>query len=110
LDKPRGISIIRTDDDEKAYIHPLPVNKVWGVGGRRYQHILNEGFQTIGDVVEGNVKTFQRLFGSNFGEMLYWTITGKERARVLEENDNYKPKHGVSYGHTFWKVLMICKE
>ncbi|MEO9884317.1 MAG: hypothetical protein ABJR05_11125 [Balneola sp.] len=101
LDKPKGISIIRTDDDEKAYIHPLPVNKVWGVGGRRYQHILNEGFQTIGDVVGGNVKTFQRLFGSNFGEMLYWTITGKERARVLEENDNYKPKHGVSYGHTF---------
>jgi DNA polymerase-4 len=102
LDKPRGISIVITDDDERTRIHPLDLNEVWGVGSRRYEHLRSEGYQTIGEVVEkGNVRTFMRLFGSNFGKMLHQTITGKDQGRVLEENDEYSPKWGVSYGHTF---------
>lgn len=102
LDKPRGVSVIITDDDEHAYIHPLPLNEVWGVGGRRYEHLRAEGYQFIGDVVmKGNIRTFMRLFGSNFGRMLFQTITGKDQGRILEENDEYSPKWGVSYGHTF---------
>lgn len=102
LDKPRGISLLMDDEAEKAYIHPLPLSEVWGVGGRRFEHLRAEGFQTIGDVVEhGSIDTFKRIFGANFGSMLYVTITGKDKARVLEENDNYEPKWGVSYGHTF---------
>ncbi len=102
LNKPRGITIIRTDEEEKAHIYPLPVSKVWGVGGRRFEHLESEGYKLIGDVAErGSVKTFQRLFGVNFGKMLFETIAGKDQARVLEENDDYTPKWGVSYGHTF---------
>ncbi|MBO6573179.1 MAG: hypothetical protein JJ958_12140 [Balneola sp.] len=102
LDKPKGITSIITTEDERAFIYPLDVDEVWGVGGRRYEHILAEGFRTIGDVVDrGADKTFMRLFGANFGKMLYQTITGQDQARVLEENDNYTPKWGVSYGHTF---------
>ncbi|MEQ9264152.1 MAG: hypothetical protein RLN81_02960 [Balneolaceae bacterium] len=104
LNKPRGITIIRSDEDEKAHIHPLDVNEVWGVGGKRFEHILSEGYRTIGDVAErGNIHTFTRMFGANFGKMLFQTITGKDQARVLQENDNYTPKWGVSYGHTFSK-------
>ena len=102
LDKPKGITSIITGEDERAFIYPLDVDEVWGVGGRRYEHILAEGFRTIGDVVDrGTDKTFMRLFGANFGKMLYQTITGQDQARVLDENDNYVPKWGVSYGHTF---------
>lgn len=102
LDKPKGITTILTDEDERSEIYPLAVKKVWGVGRRRYEHILSEGYKTIGDVADkGNIKTFQRLFGSNFGTMLFQTITGKDQGRVLEELVNYKPKQGVSYGHTF---------
>ncbi|MEX0648060.1 MAG: DNA polymerase IV [Balneolaceae bacterium] len=102
LRKPKGVSVIVTDEDEKAEIHPLPLNEVWGVGRRRYEHILSEGYRTIGDVAEkGNVKTFMRLFGANFGRMLFQSIVGKDQGKVMEELVNYKPKHGVSYGHTF---------
>lgn len=103
LNKPRGITIILTDEDEKAHIHPLPLNEVWGVGRRRYEHILSEGYKTIGEVAEkGNVKTFMRLFGSNFGKVLFQSIVGKDQGRVMDDiSEHYKPKHGVSYGHTF---------
>jgi DNA polymerase IV len=103
LDKPKGITAILSDDEERAGIYSLPVNKVWGVGGRRHEHILSEGYKTIGDVADrGNVKTFQRLFGANFGKMLFQTITGKDQGRVMDEiSSDYKPKWGVSYGHTF---------
>lgn len=103
LHKPKGVTSILTDEDEKARIHPLPVNKVWGVGGRRYEHILSEGYRSIGDVAEnGNVKTFQRLFGANFGKVLFQSIVGKDQGRVMDDiSENYKPKRGVSCGHTF---------
>lgn len=103
LDKPKGRSLIITDEDEKTEIHPLSVNEIWGVGRRRFEHILAEGFQTIGDVVrKGSEKTFIRLFGANFGRMLYQTIIGKDQGRVMPElSENYKPKEGPGYGHTF---------
>lgn len=103
LDKPRGRTLILTDGDERTQIWPLEVNEVWGVGRRRHEHILAEGYKTIGDIAKrGNIHTFTRLFGANFGKMLYQTITGKDQGRVLEEiSEDYKPKRGVSYGHTF---------
>lgn len=105
LNKPKGISLVLSDKEEKAHIHPLPLNEVWGVGRRRYEHVLSEGYETIGDVVEkGNVQTFIRLFGANFGKMLFQTIIGKDQGRVMDDlSEHYKPKHGVSYGHTFSK-------
>ena len=102
LRKPKGVSVIITDEDEKLEIYPLKVNEVWGVGRRRYEHILSEGYETVGDVAErGNVHTFMRLFGANFGRVLYQSIVGKDQGKVMEELVDYKPKHGVSYGHTF---------
>lgn len=103
LHKPKGRTLILTDDDERTQVWPLDVDEVWGVGNRRYEHILAEGYRTIGDVAQrGNIHTFTRLFGANFGKMLYQTITGKDQGRVLEEiSEDYKPKQGVSYGHTF---------
>lgn len=103
LNKPKGRTLILTDEDERNEIWPLPLKKVWGVGRRRHEHILAEGYKTIGDVAErGNKQTFIRLFGANFGKMLYETITGQDQGRVMEEiSEDYKPKQGVSYGHTF---------
>ncbi len=103
LDKPKGRTLILTDDDERTQIWPLSLDEVWGVGRKRHEHILAEGYKTIGDVAErGNEKTFIRLFGANFGKMLYQTITGQDQGRVMEEiSEDYKPKQGVSYGHTF---------
>jgi DNA polymerase IV len=103
LNKPKGVTLILSDEDERAHIHPLPLSEVWGVGRKRHEHILAEGYKTIGDVAErGNVKTFIRLFGENFGKMLFQTITGRDQGRVMDDiSEHYKPKHGVSYGHTF---------
>jgi DNA polymerase IV len=103
LNKPKGITLILANEDEHRHIHPLPLSEVWGVGRRRHEHILAEGYKTIGDVVrKGNVQTFIRLFGASFGKMLFQTITGKDQGRVMDEiSEHYKPRHGVSYGHTF---------
>lgn len=103
LNKPKGRTLTLTDEDERTELYPLDVNEVWGVGRRRHEHILAEGYKTIGDVAErGNQKTFIRLFGANFGKMLFQTITGKDQGRVMEEiSEHYEPKQGVSYGHTF---------
>lgn len=102
LNKPKGITVILNSEEERTHIYPLGLDKVWGVGRKRYEHLLAEGFRTIGDVAGcGSDKVFMRLFGPNFGKMLFQSITGQDQARILEENDEYIPKWGISYGHTF---------
>jgi DNA polymerase-4 len=102
LHKPKGISIVLDEADARKHIYPLKADKVWGIGRKRYIRITNEGFDTIGDVVDkASEATFARIFGSHFGPMLHTNITGRDQGRILYENDHYKPKHGVSYGHTF---------
>ena len=101
LDKPRGISLILDKLDAARHIYPLPADEVWGVGRRRYQHLQNEGLNTIGDVVKADESVLKRLFGPNFGKMLYASITGNDQSRILTEHAQYVPKHGVGYGHTF---------
>lgn len=102
LHKPQGISLVLNTEDAQKWIYPLSVNKVWGIGKRRYKRILYEGFESIGDVVsKASEETFARIFGPHFGPMLHTNITGRDQGRILSENTHYKPKHGVSYGHTF---------
>jgi len=101
LDKPRGISLILNKLDAARHIYPLNLDKVWGVGRRRSEKLRAEGLYTIGDVVQADSKILQRLFGPNFGHMLYDSITGNDQSRILAEYNQYIPKHGVGYGHTF---------
>ncbi|AHI58067.1 hypothetical protein P344_03630 [Spiroplasma mirum ATCC 29335] len=49
LKKPMGITIIR-DSDIALVVHPLAVNKLWGVGKVTTQKLATLNIKTIGDL------------------------------------------------------------
>jgi DNA polymerase-4 len=99
LRKPKGLSLILTPDDAAQYIYPLQMDEVWGIGRRRYEHLKRYGLITIADAVKRGPGPFQKLFGEMQG-MLFWeTVTGRDRAKVLA-NEEHIPDE-VSYMHTF---------
>lgn len=104
LMKPQGLSLILTPDDAAQYIYPLPVDEVWGIGRRRYQHLQKYGIRTIADAVKQGKVPFQKLFGKMQGQLFWETISGRDKARVL--TDEVHIPEEVSYMHTFsdWTV------
>jgi len=104
LTKPKGLSLILTPDDAAQMIYPLPVDEVWGIGKRRYQHLRKYGIHTIADAVTQGKGPFQKLFGEMQGRLFWETVTGRDRARVL--TDEVHIPEEVSYMHTFsdWTV------
>lgn len=99
LRKPNGAIILLTPDDVAQYLFPLPVNEVWGIGSRRYRRLQERGIQTIADAHKAGPGPFRTIFGQMQGQLFYEVITGRDRAKVLD-NDHHIPDE-VSYMHTF---------
>ncbi|MCC5940143.1 MAG: DNA polymerase IV [Balneolaceae bacterium] len=99
LKKPKGLSLILTPDDAAQYIYPLPMDEVWGIGRRRYEHLKRYGLLTIADAHKQGPAPFKKLFGEMQGQLFWETVTGRDRAKVLT-NEVHIPDE-VSYMHTF---------
>jgi DNA polymerase-4 len=104
LKKPNGVTLILHPDDAAEYLWPLKLDEVWGIGRRRYQKLMDEGVLTIADAFRLGASPFQKLFGEMQGKLFYEIVTGRDKAKVLD-NENHVPDE-VSYMHTFsdWTV------
>ena len=99
LHKPDGLTLVLSDVDEQQLIWPLSLNEVWGIGSRRFEKLRSKGLNTISDAVRSGSLPFQKLFGNMFGKMMHDTVTGKDMARILD-NEHHVPEQ-VTYMHTF---------
>jgi len=99
LQKPKGLSLILTPDDAAQYIYPLPIDEVWGIGRRRYEHLKKYNIHTIADAVKQGKVPFQKLFGEMQGQLFWETVAGRDKARVLTDEVHIPDE--VSYMHTF---------
>jgi len=99
LKKPNGLIIILTGDDIARHLFPLPLNEVWGIGSRRYRKLQQQGLFTISDAFRHGPAPFKRLFGELQGQLFHEIVTGRDRARILD-NRCHIPNE-VSYMHTF---------
>ena len=100
LHKPNGMTMVLNEEDAREKLFPLSLKEVWGIGSRRFAKLEAQHMHTIDDAVRRGPGVFQRLFGNYFGKMLFETVTGKDRAMVLTEQEAHIPKE-VGYMHTF---------
>lgn len=99
LQKPNGLTCVFDEEMAREKLHPLPLDEVWGIGKRRYVKLQSRGLQTIGDAIRAGPGAFRELFGGYFGQMLFETVAGKDRAKV-SDTSLHTPKE-ISYMHTF---------
>lgn len=99
LRKPNGRVLVLTEADARELLHPLQLKEVWGVGSRRFAKLQARGLSTIADAVRQGPGAFIDLFGAYFGKMLFETVAGQDRAKVVDPAEHV-PKE-ISYMHTF---------
>ncbi len=77
LEKPDGLVVV-PPGDEKAFLAPLAVGKLWGIGPKTAGRLHLEGIATIGDLASQPEEWFARHFGKRAANI---------RAKALGQDD-----------------------
>jgi len=80
LEKPDGLVIV-SQKHLLDFLHPLPVEKLWGVGEKAYQTLQGMGIKTIGGLARQKVENLVKVFGKN-GYYLWELAQGIDRREV----------------------------
>lgn len=62
-EKPDGLTVV-PPDRAKAWLAPLPITKLWGVGKKTAPRLEALGYSVIGDIARTDVRLLRRQFGS----------------------------------------------
>ncbi len=94
--KPDGLLVVpRTG--VVAFLHPLPVGALWGVGERTEESLVRLGLRTVGDIAHTPLRTLQRVVGPAVGEHLYGLAWGRDERRVVP----HEPEKSIGAEETF---------
>jgi DNA polymerase-4 len=62
--KPDGLVIV-PPGEEAAFLAPLPLRRLWGIGPKTEERLLKAGFHTIGDLARCDPATLMRRLGTH---------------------------------------------
>ena len=79
--KPDGLLLV-PPDRELAFLRPLPVRRLWGVGAVTAEKLRAHGVVTVADVAELGESTLASLVGAAMGRQLYALSRNIDRRRV----------------------------
>ncbi|MFM1917573.1 MAG: polymerase [Actinomycetota bacterium] len=94
--KPDGLLVIPRDQ-VIAFLHPLPVGALWGVGERTEEVLLRLGLRTVGDLAHVPVQTLQRALGEAAGSQLHELSWGRDYRQVSP----HEPEKSIGNEVTF---------
>jgi DNA polymerase-4 len=80
--KPDGLVIVEPDEEE-AFLHPLPVRRLWGVGPATETVLVGHGIQTVADLATVGEAALVALLGRHTGRHLFALAVGRD-ARPVE--------------------------
>jgi DNA polymerase-4 len=84
IDKPDGLRIV-PPDQLLAFLHPLPVTRLWGVGDTTREVLATMGLSTIGDVARYPEAALVARLGATTGHHLAALARGEDPRPVIAE-------------------------
>ncbi len=84
IDKPDGLRVV-AEDQLLAFLHPLPVTRLWGVGETTQQVLAALGLSTIGDVARYPEAALVARLGATTGPHLAALARGEDPRPVTAE-------------------------
>ena len=100
LRKPDALVVV-PPGTERAFLAPLPVSRLWGVGPVTQQQLERAGLRTIGDVQARTEAQLVQAFGENLGEHLFVLANGLD----LREVETERAAKSIGHEMTFTEDL-----
>jgi DNA polymerase-4 len=98
--KPDGMMVVPAGE-VTAFLHPLPVEALWGVGERTHEVLGRLGVRTVGELAGTPPKVVQRVLGEGLGRHLADLAEGRDDRPVVP----YEAPKQVSHEETFDRDL-----
>jgi nucleotidyltransferase/DNA polymerase involved in DNA repair len=96
LRKPDGLVVVASGE-EAAFLAPLPVRRLWGVGPKMEERLVKLGVQTIGDLAQLDPARLKTKLGTH-GHDLMALARGEDDRPVVAEGEAAK---SIGQEHTF---------
>ncbi|MEI6405801.1 MAG: DNA polymerase IV [Actinomycetes bacterium] len=94
--KPDGIKVV-PHDRVIEFLHPLPINALWGVGDKTAEQLSRLGLRTVADIAHTPLPTLIKVVGDAQGRHLYELSWGRDPRRVTAAH----PDKSISAERTF---------
>ena len=98
--KPDGLLLI-APEEVRAWLDPLPVGALWGVGTQTGETLRRLGLRTVGDVARLSRRTLERAVGDALGGHLHELANGRDDRRVTP----HEPAKSVGSENTYEEDL-----
>jgi DNA polymerase-4 len=114
IDKPDGFVYVAPNQIQ-AFLDPLPVKRIWGVGKTTEQHLQQLGIYTVRDLRLQSRETLVQQFGEH-GAHLWELAHGIDHRPVISEYDAKSISHEVTFPknikdkHVLLSVLLQLTE
>lgn len=94
--KPNGLLVI-PEEDTLAFLQPLPIDALWGVGKKTAEVLHKRGLHTVADVAHTPEKSLISALGQSAGHHLYELSWGRDPRAVTTE----RVDKSIGKEHTF---------
>ena len=96
IDPGPGVVVVRPGE-ELAFLHPLPVTELWGVGPATAERLRSRGVRTVADLAAVPVDALVTWLGTANGSHLHQLARGRDDRPVEPE----RPTRSVGHEETF---------
>ena len=98
LEKPDGLTVVpRSRDDIAAFLAPLPVSRIWGVGRVTQERLEKMGVSKVGHLQNASLDALARVVGEHGARHLRNLAWGEDAREVETEHE----EKSISKEHTF---------
>jgi len=93
-----------------AFLHPLPVGAIWGVGESTEAGLRRLGLQTVGDIAHLPRATLRRAFGTATADHLHAIAWGHDPSTVTPARVEHSIGHSETFGHDIDDPVLIHRQ
>jgi len=99
MDKPDGLAVVPFAPAAiVAFLAPMPVKRIWGVGGQTAKHLARHGIRHISQIQNLSAEALVRICGATFGPRL-WQLAHGIDDRTVEAGP--REEKSISHEETF---------
>jgi DNA polymerase IV len=107
--KPNGMLVIPADST-LAFLHPLPVSALWGVGQTTENALHRLGLRHIGDIANTPLPVLQGSLGEAAGRKLHDLAWARDPRSVTVEREEKSVGHETTFEHDVTDVARLRSE
>lgn len=94
IDKPNGLTVV--PGDVAAFLAPLPIERMWGIGPKTAPTLRRLGYTTLGDLANADAAALERALGA-WGPEVRQLARGIDPREVIADRDAKSVGAEVTY-------------